>query len=770
MTMLSKFPTQDLLPKTETNAASFVQKYPQFDGRDIIIGILDTGVDPGAIGLSVLPNGDKKIIHIADCTGSGDVKMDTDVMAKKDQRGWVIEKDIFGHELVLNGDLNLQPFPLDECSKSSDSNANDKKNDKKNEEAKDPKDAEVEEGMPVRLAFKRAYDLFPNKLTNRVKQHYELEFEKEQHRHAVPVHKELAEWNSKYGGGQPTKDQIRDKEDIVARLNVLEGKLPATDPLMEDPGPLYQIILFYDGTNYRVIVDTYTGSNGDLSALPTDRAMTDYHKEFQFSSFSNIDMMNYCINIYQEGRIVSVVVDAGAHGSHVAGITARYHPSDKENDEEPNGVAPSAKIVALKIGDTRLGSMETGTAMTRAMIEAVKYKCDVINLSYGEGCVLPNSGRFVELAEQLVYKHGIVFVSSAGNNGPALTTVGAPGGTTDAIIGVAAYVSPDMMKAAYSMESKAFGEENNGTTYTWSSVGPTADGALGVDITAPGAAITCVPNWCLQRNQLMNGTSMSSPNATGCIALLLSAAKAEGIKLTPARLKRALVNTAKTMPGLSSLQQGFGMLNVDAAWDYIKTHKDDPYEDVSANRTFLKLPPCFRVVNPLLTSTCSMSQVNFKVSIINRPGAPRGVYLRHAKEVVARQSFSVAVDPIFGTKNDVDVETQIKRCEFEMKFQLKATEDFVDVPEFFMLMHNGRSFNVEVDPTKLPPGVHTAFIYGYDTTNPELGPRFHVPITITKPIDKDVNISLGELEVRPCAVFLLTFHFKTLNLKTNHII
>jgi len=589
---ISKFPTQDLLPKTETNAASFLQKYPQFDGRDIIIGILDTGVDPGAIGLSVLPNGEKKIIHIADCTGSGDVKMDTNVMAKKDQRGWVIEKDIFGHELVLNGDLNLQPFPLlDDSNSKADSNADAKTN----EEAKDPKDAVAvaEEGMPVRLAFKRAYDLFPKKLTNRVKQHYNLEFEKEQHRHAVPVHKELADWKAKYGGGQPTKDQIRDKEDIVARLNVLEGKLPATDPLMEDPGPLYQIILFYDGENYRVIVDTYTGSNdGDLSALPIDRAMTDYHKEFQFSSFSNIDMMNYCVNIYQKGRIVSVVVDAGAHGSHVAGITARYHPSDKENDEEPNGVAPSAKIVALKIGDTRLGSMETGTAMTRAMIEAVKYKCDVINLSYGEGSVLPNSGRFVELAEQLVYKHGIVFVSSAGNNGPALTTVGAPGGTTDAIIGVAAYVSPDMMKAEYSMEPKAFGEENIGTTYTWSSVGPTADGALGVDITAPGAAITCVPNWCLQRNQLMNGTSMSSPNATGCIALLLSAAKAEGIKLTPPRLKRALTNTAKTMPGLSSLQQGFGMVDVDATWDYIKTHKDDPYEDVSANRTFLKLLAC----------------------------------------------------------------------------------------------------------------------------------------------------------------------------------
>lgn len=63
-----------------------------------------------------------------------------------------------------------------------------------------------------------------------------------------------------------------------------------------------------------------------------------------------------------------------------------------------------AQIISCKIGDSRLGSMETGVGLTRAIIAVMQHKADLINMSYGEATSTPNAGRFIQLANEVGLK------------------------------------------------------------------------------------------------------------------------------------------------------------------------------------------------------------------------------------------------------------------------------------------------------------------------------------------------------------------------------
>lgn len=822
---------QQLIPKQETGADAFVTKYPAYDGRGCIVGILDTGIDPAATAvvtsLSSCNNAHHKLVNVIDCTGSGDVDVSTERVAElvvtKDVVVVALEHDdenaaaddtaagtkmmqrrywkvtgLTGRTLKLPTDWKIEPFPDTDCEDADDAvnaaatdgdvNANNTKATNATSGSKNA--ATTNGGVTVRLGVKRAYELFPRALVARCQEERQKLLQLQLAPHIAVVREQLSlsalgNKNNDNGNGdigddtkKPDAAAVKRRDDLQALLQVLTER-SSSNSSAEDPGPVYDCVVFWDGSHYRAVVDvnetgdllmgsasasrpdnsssSSSSSNSNISSSKRARVkpLAAFGVEREYGTFGVADQLHFAVQFYRAGTLLSLVTDCSPHGTHVASIAAACAgggaASNSANAADANaadtvaannakhhqGVAPGAQLISFKIGEPRLGTMETGTALARAMQEAVKLQCDVINLSYGEAVQVADAGRFVRQAEECVWKHGVVFVAAAGNQGPALSSVDAPGGTTSACIGVAAYVSPAMRTPLYSClpepaaAAAADGDAPSGTdhfpetTYTWSSTGPTADGDVGVNVTAPGGAIAAVPNWCLQKSRLMNGTSMASPHVAGCVALLISACKAEKIAVSPARIRRALENTAKHVPNLSPLQQGCGMVQVDAAWEYLKANRDEDTEDIY-----------------------------FAVGITSLSGKPRGIYLRQPDESAVRQTFAVSVDPQFKREDTISEEMQRRQIDLELHFSLETSVSWVKAPTNFVLMANeGRSFEIEVDPTGLKPGFHTAKVCGIQVGKPHRKALFSVPITVIKPmLPVQRTVELGSLEFEPAEI------------------
>ena len=633
-----EFPKHGFLPKKETGALRFLETNPKADGRGVVVAIFDTGVDPGAPGLQLTSDGKPKIVDVVDGSGSGDV--DTSTIQTP------VKKKYTTHLTGLSGRKLLIPKSW------------------KNPTGK------------FRLGLKRGYDLFPSRLIPRVRAERKAKWQKNQARLSARIASKIR--LAKLGGRL-----IGTK---ASRLKELNDQLAMVSKMTyRDPGPVFDCVVFHDGRSWQAAVDTDEDGNfGD------EKLMTDYRKKRQYASFGSSIMLNFALNIYNNGNLLSIVTDCGVHGTHVAGIVAA-HFKDKP---ELNGIAPGAQIVSVKIGDHRLGSSSTNTGQIRGLATVLQNRCDLINMSYGGASDDPNRGNIVKMYSELVHKKKVIFVASAGNSGPCLSTVGSPGGTTSALIGVGAYVSPELAKASYSL-SKNLKQE---LPYTWTSRGPTNDGDLGVNICAPGGAFAPVSKWSLDKMRLLNGTSMSSPNACGGIALIVSGLKQKGIKYTPSTMLRALQNTARPLKDHEAFGAGRGLIQIDAAYRHLVK--------------FAKLP------SRLMRYTVALPDNN----------NARGIYLRDPVESSRPYSTRVQVRPVFpsGTKNK-------DRADFEARFVLKCDAEWVTCPKNLLMTNQGRMFRVGVDPTKLKCGVYYTEVIGLDATKPDRGAIFRVPITVVCP-------------------------------------
>jgi subtilisin family serine protease len=63
------------MPLASTGADRFVREHPMYDGRGVLIAILDTGVDPGVPGLGTTSTRDPKLVDLRDFSGEGVVPL-----------------------------------------------------------------------------------------------------------------------------------------------------------------------------------------------------------------------------------------------------------------------------------------------------------------------------------------------------------------------------------------------------------------------------------------------------------------------------------------------------------------------------------------------------------------------------------------------------------------------------------------------------------------------------------------------------------------------
>ncbi|KAI9495709.1 hypothetical protein BDB00DRAFT_870251 [Zychaea mexicana] len=643
---IGEYPVHGLMPKQDTQAAAFLKKFPEYDGRGTVVAILDTGVDPGAAGMQVTTDGKPKVIDMVDCTGGGDV--DTTMVVKPtEENGLKVIQGLSGRKLTLD--------PSWKCPSGA-----------------------------YRVGLKRAYELFPSELIRRLKSERKEQFELKHAQLLNEAQQKITEFQKEHPNVGADESLAATQADLEARVESLKELIKSYD----DPGVILDCVVFFDGQDWRAVIDV--NESGDLRGQP---CLTDYRKELKYHTFGKADLLNFSVNIYEDGNLLSIVTLAGSHGTHVAGITAANFPEDPAL----NGVAPGAQIVSLRIGDARLGSMETGPGLTRAAAHMAINKVDLANMSYGESSGLPNDGHFIRLlAEEAISKSGCIFVTSAGNDGPCFSSIGAPAGMSASFITVGAFVKHAQMQAEYAL-LESVGEK----PYTWSSRGPCTDGYQGVDIYAPGSAITSVPVYGLNRLDLKNGTSMSSPNACGCVALLVSGLKAKNQSHTPYRLKTAIVQTGKSVN--DPLNVGF--IQVDKAWEYLETYEH-----------------------------CKDLDIMFKVGVLKR-GNQRGIYLRERDETSQVQYLAVKVRPTFmGETDPENPKYNWAKFEYDARIALVASESWIGVPDYLYLSSGGNAFQVKVDPTSLSESeFHYGEILGYDTAAPERGPLFKVPVSVVKP-------------------------------------
>lgn len=236
------------------------------------------------------------------------------------------------------------------------------------------------------------------------------------------------------------------------------------------------------------------------------------------------DYSNTAERHYGNGDVVG---PRARHGTHVAGIVA----AERGNGIGIDGVAPAVEIMVLR-------AVPDGDERDKDIANAIRYAVDngahIINMSFGKA--FSPEKEAVDEAVRYADSKGVLLIHAAGNDGKDLGTEPnypnryfADGDTAIHWIevGASSWQGTDQLAANFSNWNREK-----------------------VHVFAPGVMIkSTVPG---NRYEALSGTSMAAPVVSGLAALIM----AYYPELTPAEVKRVILESATRYPGQQVLRPG----------------------------------------------------------------------------------------------------------------------------------------------------------------------------------------------------------------------
>lgn len=497
------------LPVADVGALRFRAQHPEYDGRGVVLAVLDSGVDMGIPGLERTSDGRVKVIGARDFTGQGTIALRA--------ASWVDGRSPralqAGEGVVLEGADALAVPPIDSLRIwTGVLDEQQLRNAGGTQDINDDGDTNDRFGLVVYEAVREAATAVLG------------EGQGAQERRA---------WGPQAAA---TEQRLANRPRIWLCIfdRDADGHLD-DEPILRD---------------YPVNYDTI-----DLR----DAASRDARR-----------VLTLALDLREEDNgepSLRLHFDDGGHGSHVAGIAAGFRVHGQDG---LHGVAPGVRLLSCKLGDTRLaGGSTRSESMRRAFEHVEQFQRDydvpvVVNMSYGIGSEIEGDAAMEGFLDDLLDRSSkLVIVTSAGNLGPGISSVGTPG-AADGIIACAALASREATASLFG------GGLVRDELYAFSSRG----GELAKpDVAAPGGASSTVPMWNSDAD-VKNGTSMASPQTAGGVACMLSGLSVERRGWSFGTIKRALQSTARPLPGYTRLDVGAGVVDLPAAFAVARAYAD----------------------------------------------------------------------------------------------------------------------------------------------------------------------------------------------------